>query len=101
MSLTAANAGQLLSLMECGDASAVDVTQACLDRIAAHDDQIGAFIHVDATHALAQAERVDARRTAGPSNAAVPSLTTSTPRRVRGWLGHGVICKLCTGPPWR
>jgi len=65
MSLTAANAGELLSLMECGDASAVDVTQAFLDRIAAHDESIGAFIHVDAAQALAQAESVDARRTAG------------------------------------
>jgi aspartyl-tRNA(Asn)/glutamyl-tRNA(Gln) amidotransferase subunit A len=65
MSLTAANAGQLLSLMEGGDASATEVTQACLDRIAAQDPQIGAFIHVDSARALEQAARVDSDRRAG------------------------------------
>ena len=40
--------------------SAVDVTQAHLDRIAAVDGAVHAFLHVDAEGALAQARRVDA-----------------------------------------
>ena len=45
-----------------GEASAVEVAQAHLDRIAAVDGDVHAFLHVDAEGALAQAARVDARR---------------------------------------
>jgi Asp-tRNA(Asn)/Glu-tRNA(Gln) amidotransferase A subunit family amidase len=48
-----------------GSFSAVDVTQACLDRIAVADGQIGAFQYVDAEFALAQASALDAKRMAG------------------------------------
>ena len=65
MSLTSANAGQLQALMDSGDASATEVTQAHLDRIAELDSRIGAFLHVDAEHALAQAARVDDARQSG------------------------------------
>jgi aspartyl-tRNA(Asn)/glutamyl-tRNA(Gln) amidotransferase subunit A len=48
------------------DVSAVEVAQAHLDRIAAVDDRLHAFLHVDAEGALAQAARVDAGELAGP-----------------------------------
>ncbi|MGB8652237.1 MAG: Asp-tRNA(Asn)/Glu-tRNA(Gln) amidotransferase subunit GatA [Mycobacteriales bacterium] len=46
--------------------SAVEVAQAHLDRIAAVDDKVHAFLHVDAEGALAQAARVDAGELTGP-----------------------------------
>jgi aspartyl-tRNA(Asn)/glutamyl-tRNA(Gln) amidotransferase subunit A len=46
--------------------SAVEVAQAHLDRIAAVDGGVRAFLHVDAEGALAQARRVDAGELAGP-----------------------------------
>ena len=48
------------------DVSAVEVTQAHLDRIAAVDDRLNAFLHVDGDGALAQARRVDAGELTGP-----------------------------------
>jgi aspartyl-tRNA(Asn)/glutamyl-tRNA(Gln) amidotransferase subunit A len=42
-----------------GEVSSVEVTQACLDQIAATDDQYHAFLHVAAEQALADAARVD------------------------------------------
>jgi aspartyl-tRNA(Asn)/glutamyl-tRNA(Gln) amidotransferase subunit A len=59
---TAAELGELIAS---GEVSAVEVTQAHLDRIAAVDGQINAFLHVDAEVALEQARVVDARRAAG------------------------------------
>jgi aspartyl-tRNA(Asn)/glutamyl-tRNA(Gln) amidotransferase subunit A len=46
--------------------SAVEVTQAHLDRIAAVDEKIHAFLHVGTESALAQARRVDAGELTGP-----------------------------------
>ena len=48
------------------ETSAVEVAQAHLDRIAAVDGQVKAFLHVDAEGALAQARRVDAGEVTGP-----------------------------------
>jgi aspartyl-tRNA(Asn)/glutamyl-tRNA(Gln) amidotransferase subunit A len=48
------------------DLSAVEVTRAHLDRIAAVDDKVHAFLHVDADGAVAQARRVDAGEVTGP-----------------------------------
>jgi aspartyl-tRNA(Asn)/glutamyl-tRNA(Gln) amidotransferase subunit A len=48
-----------------GDASAVEITRAHLDRIGAVDDRVHAFLHVDEDGALAAAGRVDERRAAG------------------------------------
>jgi aspartyl-tRNA(Asn)/glutamyl-tRNA(Gln) amidotransferase subunit A len=48
------------------DVSAVEVAQAHLDRIAAVDDKVHAFLHVGADNALAQARRVDAGEVSGP-----------------------------------
>jgi len=60
--LTATDLGAALAA---GHASAVEATQACLDRIAAVDAGVHAFLHVDADGALAQAADVDRRRAAG------------------------------------
>ena len=48
-----------------GEVSAVEVAQAHLDRIAAVDDRVHAFLHVDTEGALAQAAAVDAARAQG------------------------------------
>src|SRR3954471_10821997 len=48
-----------------GEVSAVEVTQAHLDRIAAVDGKVHAFLHVDTDGALAAAATVDARRGTG------------------------------------
>ncbi|GII61953.1 glutamyl-tRNA(Gln) amidotransferase subunit A [Sphaerisporangium krabiense] len=65
MSLTRKTAAELGALMASGEVSAVEVTQAHLDRVAEVDGQVHAFLHVAAESALAQARAVDARRAAG------------------------------------
>ncbi|GAA0329427.1 Asp-tRNA(Asn)/Glu-tRNA(Gln) amidotransferase subunit GatA [Actinoallomurus spadix] len=59
------SAAELAGLISSGEASAVEVTQAHLDRIAAVEDSVKAFTHVDPETALAQARTVDERRAAG------------------------------------
>jgi len=58
-------AAELSAAMAAGEVSAADVTEAHLDRIAAVDEQVKAFLHVAADDARARAREVDARRTAG------------------------------------
>jgi aspartyl-tRNA(Asn)/glutamyl-tRNA(Gln) amidotransferase subunit A len=63
--LTTGTATRLARLVASGEASAVEVTTAHLDRIAATDQRVHAFLHVDADGALAAAAEVDAARAAG------------------------------------
>ena len=49
--------------------SSREATQALLDRIAAHDPALGAFLHVDAEGALARAAAADAALAAGTAGA--------------------------------
>ncbi len=63
--LTRLTAAETAAVIANGQASAVEVTQAHLDRIASVDDRVHAFLHVDAVGALAQARAVDERRAAG------------------------------------
>lgn len=65
MSLIQQSAVQLSRLLQSGEVSSAELTQAYLDRIAAHDATIGAFLRVDAERALKTAEEVDERRAAG------------------------------------
>jgi aspartyl-tRNA(Asn)/glutamyl-tRNA(Gln) amidotransferase subunit A len=59
------SAAEVAALVASGAASAVEVAQAHLDRIAAVDDRVHAFLHVDAEGALSAARAVDAGRAAG------------------------------------
>ncbi len=63
--LTDLDATELAATVANGAASAVEVAQAHLDRIAAVDADVRAFLHVDADGALAAAAAVDAKRAAG------------------------------------
>jgi aspartyl-tRNA(Asn)/glutamyl-tRNA(Gln) amidotransferase subunit A len=58
-------AAELAAAITAGEASAVEVTEAHLDRIAAVDGAVKAFLHVNAENALAQAAEVDRKRAAG------------------------------------
>ncbi len=59
------SAAELAELLAAGETTSVALTQACLDRIAAVDGSVHAFLHVDASGALAAAAASDARRAAG------------------------------------
>ncbi len=59
------SAAELAARIAAGDVSALEVTQAHLDRIAAVDSSVRAFLHVDTDGALAAAKAVDAKRAAG------------------------------------
>lgn len=58
-------AAQMAATLADGTTTSVELTQAHLDRIAAVDGAIHAYLHVDAEGALAQAAASDARRSAG------------------------------------
>ncbi len=66
MSLIELSAADLAAKLTSGEVSSVEATQAHLDRIAAVDGDVHAFLHVSET-ALADAAAVDARRAAGES----------------------------------
>jgi aspartyl-tRNA(Asn)/glutamyl-tRNA(Gln) amidotransferase subunit A len=55
------DASELAGLVASGEVSAVEVAQAHLDRIAAVDGAVHAFLHVDTEGALASAAAVDAK----------------------------------------
>ncbi|OHV05744.1 Asp-tRNA(Asn)/Glu-tRNA(Gln) amidotransferase subunit GatA [Mycobacterium talmoniae] len=59
------DAATLAAAIAAGELSSVEVTQACLDQIAATDERYGAFLHVAADEALAAAAAVDAALAAG------------------------------------
>ncbi len=59
------NAAQMADALAKGEITSVELTQAHLDRTAAVDGQVKAFLHVDSEGALAQAKDVDARRKSG------------------------------------
>jgi aspartyl-tRNA(Asn)/glutamyl-tRNA(Gln) amidotransferase subunit A len=63
--ITRMTAAQLAGLISSGEASAVEVATAHLDRIAAVDERVHAFLHVDREGALAAARQVDEQRGTG------------------------------------
>ncbi|MCZ2859789.1 Asp-tRNA(Asn)/Glu-tRNA(Gln) amidotransferase subunit GatA [Blastococcus sp. VKM Ac-2987] len=97
--LTTTSAADLSRALQAGDLSSAEVTRAYLDRIAADDGELGAYLHVDAEAAVTSAEAVDAARAAGEElgplagvplalkdvvvTAGVP--TTSGSRILEGW----------------
>jgi aspartyl-tRNA(Asn)/glutamyl-tRNA(Gln) amidotransferase subunit A len=63
--ITRLSASDLASALSNKDLTSVEATQAHLDRIAAVDGDLNAFLHVATQEALATAADVDARRQAG------------------------------------
>jgi aspartyl-tRNA(Asn)/glutamyl-tRNA(Gln) amidotransferase subunit A len=59
------SAAKLAEALGSGETTSVEITQAFLDRIAAVDGEIHAFLHVDADGALAAARASDERRAKG------------------------------------
>jgi aspartyl-tRNA(Asn)/glutamyl-tRNA(Gln) amidotransferase subunit A len=98
--LTRRTAAELAGLLATGDVSSVEVTQAHLDRMAAVDGDVHAFLHVNTDEALAAAADVDARRAAGeqlPDLAGVPvavkdivvtkgQVTTAASKILENWV---------------
>ncbi|WP_216215753.1 Asp-tRNA(Asn)/Glu-tRNA(Gln) amidotransferase subunit GatA [Amycolatopsis aidingensis] len=63
--LTKLSAAELAAKIHAREVTSAEVTRAHLDRIAAVDDHVHAFLHVDREGALAAAEAVDADLAAG------------------------------------
>ena len=63
--LTAMTAAELAAAIAAGEVTAQEVTRAHLDRIAAVEPQVHAFLQVGTDQALAAARAVDAKRAAG------------------------------------
>ena len=59
------SAAELADSLAAGEITSVELTQAHLDRIAAVDGDVHAFLHIDAEGALSQAAASDARRANG------------------------------------
>jgi aspartyl-tRNA(Asn)/glutamyl-tRNA(Gln) amidotransferase subunit A len=74
VSLTALSASDLLAKLNASEVTSEEVSRAFLGRIAAHDEQIGAFLHVDAEAVLQQASAIDERRRSGESIGALGGL---------------------------
>ncbi|MFW2513271.1 Asp-tRNA(Asn)/Glu-tRNA(Gln) amidotransferase subunit GatA [Demequina sp. SO4-13] len=97
--LTRLSAAQMAAALRAGEITSVELTQAHLDRIAAVDGDVHAFLHVNAEGALATAREVDEARAAGeelPALAGVPIAikdilvtqgmpTTAGSRILEGW----------------
>jgi len=56
---------ELAAGLDSGEFSSVELTQALLDRISAHNDTLNAFVTVTAEHALVAAARADTARAKG------------------------------------
>src|SRR5262245_33251844 len=65
MTAIAQTALELLASLNARTISATELTQACLDQIARHDGQVGAFLRVNEAAALETARSGDDRRARG------------------------------------
>jgi aspartyl-tRNA(Asn)/glutamyl-tRNA(Gln) amidotransferase subunit A len=93
-------AAELAELLTSGGTTSVEVTEAHLERIAAVDGDIHAFLHVDADGALASARAADERRASGAPASALDGVpiavkdvlatqglpTTCGSRILEGWV---------------
>ena len=64
MDLSTLSAGELVKQLSSGELTAKDCTESFLDRIKQHDDTLNSFVST-AESAIATAESVDERRSAG------------------------------------
>ena len=94
------SASELSHLLQSGEISSVEVTQAHLDRTTAVDERVHSYLHVGPTAALAAAAEIDKRRSAGEQLhplAGVPiavkdnltttdAPTTSGSKILEGWM---------------
>src|SRR3982751_4434407 len=94
------SASELADALAAGETTSVALTQAYLDRIAAVDTAVHAFLQVDAEGALAQAAASDARRAGGTPASALDGVpiavkdvlatqgipTTCGSRILEGWV---------------
>ncbi|MBN1588757.1 MAG: Asp-tRNA(Asn)/Glu-tRNA(Gln) amidotransferase subunit GatA [Pirellulales bacterium] len=74
MSLTDLTATELLAKLTQGEITSVELTGVFLDRIAAVDPTIHAFLRIDRPAALARAAEIDARRASGQPLGALAGL---------------------------
>ncbi len=65
MSLVRQTATELLAMLDAGQTTSTELTQAFLHQIDSQDGQVNAFLRYDAEAALARAAEIDARRRAG------------------------------------
>jgi len=93
-------AAELATKLAEGSATSVEITQAHLDRIAAVDGSLNAFLHVNAEVSLAAAQASDARRKAGTTFGALDGVpiaikdvlvttdmpSTSGSKILEGWM---------------
>ncbi|HWL08290.1 MAG TPA: Asp-tRNA(Asn)/Glu-tRNA(Gln) amidotransferase subunit GatA [Planctomicrobium sp.] len=87
MSLTGKTATELLQLQQQGDVTAVELTQAYLDRVQKYDSQVQAYLGVDTAGALQAADEVDRKRKAGESLGLLAGLPIAIKDNlcVKGW----------------
>ena len=74
------NAADMAAKLVAGEITSVALTQAHLDRIAAVDTDVHAFLHIDTEGALAQAAAVDAKRAKGEKLSPLSWSSTCTQR---------------------
>jgi aspartyl-tRNA(Asn)/glutamyl-tRNA(Gln) amidotransferase subunit A len=93
-------ATEMAAALAAGETTSVELTQSHLDRVAAVDEQVKAFLHVDSEGALAQAKEVDARRAKGEKLSPIAGIplalkdvlaqkgvpTTAGSKILQGWL---------------
>jgi aspartyl-tRNA(Asn)/glutamyl-tRNA(Gln) amidotransferase subunit A len=100
----------LLGQLAGGQATSLELTEACLSEIATHDKSIGAFLHVAGDAAREAAESIDRRRATGEPLGRLAGLpvavkdvlvtadqpTTCASRMLEGWIppydAHAVEC---------